>query len=188
MLVNNEPDLWHEFNFGENDPSPGGGILYCLRYTRERLEAHRKPVIDALKQLGMELVDIGNDSVALRGDPPDESTMQSILLLFEELSVLNNALGYHDAGFGDFTSIAELRGRLVFQVEQCLARDNRNYAVAYEIVTVIIPEIVRNIRLAHEQNNILSSTDVRELQLLKGYAKRRADLLDAPTGKVIVQA
>lgn len=188
MLVNNEPDLWHEFIHGEDDPSPGGGILYCLRYTRERLEAHREPVINALKQLGITLVDTGEDSVGARGGLLDESTTQSALLLFEELSVLNNALGYHDIGFGNLTSIAELRGRLVFQVEQCLAQDKRNYAVAYEIVTVIIPEIVRNIRLAHEQNNILSSTDVRELQLLKGYAKRRADLLDAPTGKVIVQA
>ena len=53
--------LWDYFNLAEQNPDQGGGILYCLRYDQPRIKAHQVCVVNALKSLGLDLVEIGID-------------------------------------------------------------------------------------------------------------------------------
>ncbi len=50
-----EKTLWEHFNLGKNNPDPAGGLMYCMMYGLNRIKTHRAPVVQALKEMGVEL-------------------------------------------------------------------------------------------------------------------------------------
>lgn len=183
--MNAEDKMWKEFNLAEQNPSPGGGILYCLRYTREHIEAHHQHVVTALKELGIQLQDVTEGIAVVPTRELDEVERQRVMHLLEELSVQNEAIAYHGAGFGACKTIGELQNHLVSAVEGCMSRTHQDLPTAYDLVTITIPQLVRDLRVSHRQNDVLSALDLDTLEALADYARRKEDLLNRPGGVVV---
>jgi hypothetical protein len=181
MEIPKEKDLWKQFNLGKNNPSPGGGILYCLRYSPERIEAHQESVISALENIGAEIIDLGQGlGISLKG--LGESEQRRAVILLEELSVLNEAQEYHEAGFGRYRSISELKDGLICSYLRALERDQ---VAAYDLVDVNIPQIVRDISIADKQNKILNSLEREEIKELSDFARRQVEHMNHPGGYIV---
>jgi len=152
-----------------------------LRYGQEHIEAHRANVIRAIQNMQVELREDGPDGIAVfpqQSLPPEDG--ERLVILLEELSVQNEALEYQAAGFGECNTIGDLRNSIISHVESLLP--NIDLVEAYNIVTISIPQIVRDIRIAHLQNKVLSPQEVEELDGLASYAQRTARILDRPGG------
>jgi len=182
METPKEKDLWKQFNLGKNNPSPGGGILYCLRYSPERIEAHQESVISALENIGATIQDYADQQVAVSFKNLDESQKRRAVILLEELSVLNEAQEYHEAGFGRYRSISELKDGLMCSYVNILERDQ---VAAYDLVDVNIPQIVRDIRIADKQNKILSAFEREQIKELSDFAKRQVEHMNYPAGYIV---
>ena len=68
-----------------------------------------------------------------------------------------------------------------------LLRENEKVD-AYDMVTMAIPQIVRDLRIAHHQNRVLSASERKELTELIKFAQRQDDLLNRPGGVVVLDS
>ena len=103
-----EKTLWQEFNLGENNADPGGGILYCLRYDGGRIKAHQESVVSAVQSMGVQLEEVDEGIAVVPQWHLDHSESDRLVVLLEELSCLNEAQEYVDAGYGQFNNLMEL--------------------------------------------------------------------------------
>jgi hypothetical protein len=104
--------FWKEFILDEPNPAKGS-ILYCLRYSKGRLEAHRDQVIEGLNRLNEHctekrgffrtLIKFRKNSKKLK------SAVESYPILLEELSTINKALKYNSLGFGNYKTLREFK-------------------------------------------------------------------------------
>lgn len=177
-----EEELWEQFNLGENNPDPGGGILYCLRYSMDRLIEHRRIIIAALKKYGAEMEDLGEDiGVVLKMNT--EESKEGIIYTLEELSVLNEAIGYKIRIDEGINSLEQLKCGFISAYFELLKE--RELAEAYDLVSMTIPMIVRDINTAHSQNNVLSEQEKKSLDELASFSEKQTEYLNNPLGKVI---
>jgi hypothetical protein len=169
-------NLEKQFNLGPANPDQGGGILYCMRYSSEHIEEHRAQVLAALKDIGLTFKD-HKEGIAVEAQntlsPEDE---ERTLALLEELSVINEAEEYIDAGLDGVKNIKDLYNRLVLSFMALL--DKRNLVDAYNFVTVFIPTIVSDIWLADQQNHVLSAEDRRLVEELASFAQSKEKMLN----------
>ncbi len=178
-------DLWKQFNLGERNPAKGGGILYCMRYSKDRLEAHQEQVIGALKEMGATIADVGNGGIGLSLGHVADGINENAVLLLEELSVLNEALEYHQAGFGACKSFGSLKNRFISGYFELLDRDKVS---AYDFVDLGIPLIMRDIAVSANQGKKLKAHERKTLQELGSFASRQVELHNRPGGFVIIGA
>jgi hypothetical protein len=178
-----EKTIWEQFQIPKYDP--GAGLLYCLRYGLDRIEAHRTQVVSALQELGVQLEQRGESDVIdmflRRPSTTSEKTRASSLA--SELSVLNEATEYKEAGFG-YKNIEDLTTGLIVQYFTLL--DTRSLAVVYDFVDLIIPQIVRGLRTADKQNKVLSSRERASLSELERFAKRQFNHLNSPVRIAVI--
>jgi hypothetical protein len=163
--------LWHQFNLAEANPSQAGGLLYAMRYSSEEIEAKREIVIAALERIGVTLEDMDEDGIGVALS--DDAARDQALALLEELSVENDAVAYHLAGYGQYHTISELCTGLKGNYLELLTHGKPNMVAAYNLATLVIPEIVRDLRSADVQNNVLSARDRKELDALEQFARTK---------------
>lgn len=175
-----EKTLWEQFNF--QDPRDAGGLLYCLRYSEERLEAHRDQVRDVLKKEGISLVEDGRLVKVNLNIQSGSLSFKGRVALLEELSDLNEALTYKEAGI-NCRNISELKDRIIVQY-LCLL-DGGNLVDAYNLMDLEVPRMVSSLIKADSRNNVLNSKDRQYLRELGSFASRQVDLLNRPGGMVI---
>ena len=176
-----ELSLWNQFNLAEDNPDPGGGILYAVRYGTESLLAHRNVVTEVLINSGATICELdynglGVDVSAVKGDD-----MPLVTVLLEELSVVSEAIEDHDAGL-DVESIADLSDHLRKALAVGLVTDQ---LTTFDIANITIPQMVRDIETAHNQNNVLSPEDQTIVRGLGEFAARRAEQI-ANNGIMII--
>ena len=186
--MENEKQLWTQFNLAENNPGLGGGILYCLRYALPRIEGHQEVVVDTLKGLGVCIVEEG-DKLGLKfrseyaTNKDQNSLLRRVNALVEELSCLNEAIEYSRAGFGDCRTIEDLKNKLMCSYFEIFEKGS--HVEAYDLVDFTIPRMVRDITIADRQNKVLSSKDRKSLEELSTFAKRQAEHMNDPRGYVL---
>lgn len=175
-----ETDLWSQFNLGENNRDPGGGILYNLRYSPEQLAVKRETIKAALVSMGISLVDRGDEvGVTAEDVVEDGDVIERAMYLLEELSVINEAQEYAQAGFADIKSIPALVSYLIAAYYQCLLKSGESgLDDAYDIVTVIVPQIVYDLSIADGQNSVLSNRDRIVLKELGDFGSAQQQRLN----------
>jgi len=168
--------LWSEFNLAKSNQDPGAGILYCLRYDANRLKGHQEQVVTALKSLGIKLDDLGDNNIVASFIEPNSIVEKGerAYLLLEELSCLNEAIEYTEVGFGKFKSIEELKHGLITTYFSLLTDEKK--VEAYDLISTVIPQIVRDIRIADSQNKALSNKEKKALEELILFTKRKEAL------------
>ncbi len=177
--------LEKQFNLAENNPDQGGGILYCMRYEREHIEEHHAQVIAALKAMGISFREEGESGIAAESqDDLDPEQQRRRFALLEELSVINEAREYKEAGLDGVKSVSELSNRLVVTFHGLLR--SRKLANAYDFVTVFLPMIISDIRLADKQNKVLSSEDRAALDKLSAFVVSKERFLNSPGGFTVL--
>ncbi len=178
-MVEAVDSLWHQFNLAEANPSQGGGLLYVMRYSLEEIEAKREIVIAALERIGVTLEDM--DTEGIDASLSDDAARDQALALLEELSVENDALAYHVVGYGQYHTVPELCTGLKGNYLELLTNGKPNMVAAYDLVTLVIPEIVRDLRSADIQNAVLSEKDRKELAALEQFAQTKDRQLNRRT-------
>ncbi len=178
-----EKTLWELFNLAEKNPDQGGGILYCLRYNADQLKEHHKAVVSAL-EANIKMEDYGDNGIGVvLKKQLTESETDNVMVLLEELSVLNEAQEYIDVGFGKYKNLQDLKYGLMSNYLSLL--NNRELADAYNLVQSAIPQLVRDIFVAHRQNNVLSGKDKRTMGELASFSKNHTRILNKPEGFVL---
>jgi len=164
-----QKQLWREFNLAERNPAQGGGILYCLRYSKEHLEAQQEAVIKAIRGMRMSIRDVGESRLELDLSFIPEDNKKTACALLEELSVVNEALEYNASGFGNNKSIPELSRGLMDTYFQMLTKSNP--ADTYNFISMAIPEIVRDLRISEAQGKNFTTKERKAIQELQDFAK-----------------
>jgi len=178
-----EKTLWDYFNLAENNQDQGGGILYCLKYNSGRIKAHQESVVAAIKTMGIELEGVGEEIAAKSSRALNKEEKNRCYPLFEELSCLNEALEYVDAGIGEYNSVGDLIVGLKSKYGVFLI--NKKLRDAYNLVAMEIPQFVEDLRIADKQNKILSSSEREGLEDLMSFAKEKEAFLNNPKGHII---
>lgn len=174
MSLQTKGDLWKEFNLGGANPDPGGGILYAVRYEAEVLERAQERLATTLGELGVTIAEHDQGlGVSFDGIPDD--SVEHAALLVEEISVVNEALEYHDAGLGKCNSIAELCDALrgaFFSLETPETKDG-----ALDLVDLFIPQVTGDILNAHKKSNVLKRDELEEIHDLIEFAETQSAFL-----------
>ncbi len=170
-------DLEKQFNLAERNPDQGGGILYCMRYSGEHIDEHHAQIVEALKRMGITFTDEG-DNIGARADTElSPEAERQVTLLLEELSVINEAREYKEAGLDDVKNIRELSDYLISTFYSLLK--SKNISDAYNFVTVFIPRIISDISLADRQNKVLTNQDRAALDKLSEFMKSKEKQLNS---------
>ncbi len=114
----------------------------------------------------------------------NESETRRLCILLEELSILNEAEEYHAAGYGKYHTIEQLKDGLVSAYNHYL--DMNRLPQAYDIIDMVIPEIVADITTSDAKSRFLSTKERQTLTDLLAYAKRQVNLHNYPGGFVII--
>lgn len=179
-----EKILWDKFNLAEKNPDQGGGILYCLRYTYERIRGHQESIVTALESIGIELVEI-DEGIGVKSTLAlNESEQNRVYALLEELSCLNEALEYAEAGLNQYNSIGQLGNGLMNTYIELLKENKK--PDAYNFITMMMYPIIRDLRTANNQNGVLSASERRELTDLIEFTKGQYDLLNRPKEYIVL--
>lgn len=176
-------ELWEQFNLAENNPDRGGGILYCLRYSYDMIRAKREQLISIMKNNGIQLVEMEDGMISVETGTDSLDEHRKNFILFEELSVLNEAAEYYEAGLGPFNSVDDLMRKLVSHYDQLMMK--KNLPDAYNFISTAIPEVISDLRFADRQNNVLSKKDRKTIEETLDYARSQSALLENPRNAVI---
>jgi hypothetical protein len=178
-----EKSLWHEFNLGETHPAQGGGLMYCLRYDIDRINAHHEAVVSALESQGVALEDAGDLIRVNPGRALDDSEKKSLVLMLEELSVLNDARAYASMGYDKYNNFEELKNSLVSTYLDLL--EHSNISDAYNFLTLGITQIIKDAKIADMQNKCLKSNERAALKELASFVKNQDSLMNTTGGFVL---
>ncbi|MBW2995923.1 hypothetical protein KY332_01350 [Candidatus Woesearchaeota archaeon] len=178
-----EKSLWHEFNLGETHPAQGGGLMYCLRYDIGRINTHHETVVSALESQGVTLEDAGDLIRVNPGKNLNDSQKNSLVLMLEELSVLNDARAYASMGYDKYNDFEELKNGLVSAYFDLL--EHSNIADAYNFLTLGITQIIKDAKIADMQNKCLKSNERAALKELTSFVKKQDRLMNLPGGFVL---
>jgi hypothetical protein len=170
MISGNEAALWNQFNLAENNPDQGG-ILYAVRYDTETLLNHRDAVVEALVDSGAGITELSPGSIGIVMNGVKDADRQRTALLLEELSVVGEAIEYHDVGLDD-DSIADLSEHLRDLLVKHIVVGSPSQA--FEFANVQVSRIARDIESAHEQNQVLSAEEHQTMEDLGRFAAIKA--------------
>ncbi len=171
-----ESNLWNIFNFGEDSPDPGGGILYAIRYDTDSLCTHRDAVIARLTASGATIFLTEEGLLAIDISDLDDESEDTALLLIEELSVVNGALEYHENGINP-DSIEGLANYLKSTFYWQIASEYTDIKIsALNLVDLIIPQVVEDLQTAHAQSGVLSLNEQQTVKELGQFASSNSDL------------
>lgn len=169
-------NLEKQFNLAENNPDQGGGILYSMRYSKDHIEEHHMQVVEALKRIGVTFKDEGERIAVTPEKELSPEEQRRTLALLEELSVINEAREYKETGLDNIQNISDLKNCLILSFHALL--DAKNLVDAYNFVTLFIPRIVSDIRLADKQNQVLSAQDRKDVNELAAFAAAKEKMLN----------
>jgi hypothetical protein len=175
-----EKSLWQQFNLREDNPHPGRGILYCLKYSKERLTTHQERVISSLQSRGVELRDNGKGIDAKINGEGVLSELDRVYELLGRLSCVNEALEYIEVGLGQYRSLGELKIGMTIQYYSLLEEDR--LADAYNLVDMFIPRIIRDIKTEEERKVTLNKDENTALEELSKFAINQINALNHPGG------
>lgn len=180
-MENTQDSLWKQFNLASNNPAQGGGILYCMRYSRERLEGHQEQVMRGLENIGANIreTDRGFEVSLLKS--PSKAYRRMVALL-EELSVINEALELNAVGLGNYRTISELKNGLMASYLTTLEKDMTS---AYDLVDAIIPQIIRDLKISEKQGKKFKAHEREDIQQLEEFARRQSNHLNDHSGYII---
>lgn len=174
-------ELGAEFNLRENNPDPGGGLLYAVRYSPDMLDLKTEQVLDALDHWGYEFIE-HEDQIGFRhveGGPVEERAV----IMLGELSVINDAKHYQALGWGvNHESVGEVirdaQGMALDAFDRTLRRDSDAKIEAYDMATLHLPQLIRDLAIADAQNGVLSTAERHALDGLADTASFIGRALD----------
>jgi len=175
-----EQDLWREFRTGNPFENQVDGVMYAVRYTPERIEAHRGQVITALKTRDVEFFDLGS-LVGVNYTGPDSGSV-SVIALLEELSALNEAADYKMHGLN---SIADLSGVYAESLYNFLFKPRQHdprMPEAYDL-TLEMFNLATALKSRDKTNRMLYAHERRILDALIDTTKKKEKMLNSP-GKI----
>jgi hypothetical protein len=176
MADTTELSLWNQFNLVENNPDPGGGILYAIRYDSDTLLTRRDAIRTAIIGSGATIFEL-DYGLGIDGSVIEVEGRSRFAVLIEELSVLNEAIEYHEADL-NVESIAELSQHLRNVFMAGLLTD---HLTAFDLVNINIPQIIKDIEIAHNQNDVISREEQTILKDLGKFAATRAEQVAGDT-------
>ena len=183
-IGNKEKTLWEQFNLRDYNLDQGGGILYCIRYSPERLSAHRNAIIRSLESRGIYIEEAEDRLGVGSRRTQNHEERNSALMMLEELSVLNEATEYQEAVFGQYRSIRELVDGIKTSVLEGISQES--LVDTYNFLEMSVPQIVRDIRIADQQNKVLCNKERQALNSLMEFASRQVRQLNSPHGLVLL--
>jgi hypothetical protein len=176
--------LWNEFSLGDDNFDVGGGLLYCLRYNQQELEHKREIIVNSLENLGLSIEERGTNNLAIKkSNNFYQNNSDKTYILIEELSTLNDAIEYSNSGFGNCNSMNDLRNILMSSYFNSLKKSD--LVGAYDIVSLTIPMITKELSMAQKQNNVLNRNDKTNLESLIRFSENQKKFLNNPSGYVI---
>jgi hypothetical protein len=173
-----ENNLWHEISLGNPLYLQVEGVLYATRMSAGRIEGHRDEVVKALQGMGMSITQ-EEDGFRINGH--NDSNGDGAVALLDELSVLNSAADYKNAGID---SIAQLSGNYLRTWMRLSA--GGNLADAYDMMSIELPQLAAGLRAADKINSPLYTHERVALDELVGLSQRKVDLMNRPRGYVIM--
>lgn len=165
--------LLREFNLSKQNLDQGGGILYNLRYTSEKLEQMREQIISTLNTFNILAKEVGKNIEIVPESELNENDKEKLINLFEELSVINEALEYKEIGIDEVKNIFELKNLLILHYFALLK--DREKVDAYNFVDIFIPQIIKDLSIAKEQGKKFSKEEEKAISELVEFAKRRVE-------------
>lgn len=157
-------NLWKIFNM-VNNPDSGRGMIYCLKFKKDRLEEHRERIIMYGRSKGVELVEKDYEIEAKIPKTLENRIVKRIYSNFVQLSAVNEALEYKVTGLQHCTNLEELKNELVGRYVNFL--DEKNLADAYNMVDLFIPMLVQDLRISYN----IRKTPKEELETLEELSK-----------------
>ncbi|MEK7059178.1 MAG: hypothetical protein AAB971_00240 [Patescibacteria group bacterium] len=169
-------ELWSQFNLGvHNNPDPGGGLLYALRYSDEHLDMQRNAVLRPIIDSSAEIIEVDSAQLAIDMSTVAETEMARVLVLLEELSIVNEAVEYQTDGGVTPMSLKDFAQGLIIGFFQ--GARARGMAKSLLYVEQDIPRIVSDLATADEQNGVLTKSERRILEGLSDFAAHHTDRL-----------
>lgn len=172
--------LWKQFQLPQELHSKGSGIMYYLRYSFDRVCAHRDQIAKELQSRGVYMEDFEHGiGVSIK---PLVKNIRPIQHLLEELSALNEAVEYFEA-FGRKMTLDELKSSIQLKTFDLLGRD---LPEAYNFVDYHVPMLVSEIRAA-DRNDVLYGHERRTLQEITDFASNKVEQLNRPGGIILLK-
>jgi len=177
--------LQEQFGFRRNPP--GAGLLYFVRYSSERIDAHRKQVVKALNSMDVKFRSRSYGEVEVYGPARDKGLDESYLnrldALLEELSILNEASDYYDGGAEAYRDIAKLKDVIILNYNNLLAHRRKAEASIY--ICEDVPRVIKELRIA-DKNNCLYAKERKALDEIERFCRGQDELLSRRR-KVVVE-
>lgn len=175
-MNNGNEELWNFYTLAPDNPDPGGGILYAVRYDTLSLYTHRDRVVDSLIEQGCSIFFTEDGLLILSIDGVSEDKEESVLLLIEELSVVNEALEFHEEGLNPDSIDGLAESLKASFARDIVSRDPSIKAAALNLVDLFIPQVVEDIHEAQAQNRVLTPAQQQKINELGYFASLKSDL------------
>jgi len=174
--------LWEQYNIGITNPDPGSGLINFMKNEPDALESMRRVTVLRIQALGIKLVDMGAKN---RPAPKPVSSREKRIgnegkNLLVELTALNEAMEYVESGI--LLGVKNTRGlkdKLVTIVDELIKTDQEDKLfAALDIVDIMIPQIVRALRVSLALRGPISTDDNQNLLELTEFANLKTDFLE----------
>ncbi len=163
------------YNQHENNPDLWWWLFYCIRYDKNMLLFKRQVVADALTRLWV----IGKKTCKwIEISLPENISKElefKINILLEEILVINGAIAYNNFGLWKANSISDLCNLLK---QECDEVYRGGIVDAFTYIGSVMPWIVKNLRIAHQQCGILSKIDLKAIDELSSFAEKSCEGLN----------
>lgn len=166
--------IQEQFNFDENPAA--AGLMYFIRYSSERIDSHRKQVVNALESIGIEFKYANGCEIEVHGPNRilTKSFRRRLDALLEELSVLNEASTYYDYGLESIKDLTKFRDAVILTYFNLLSGHKKEQA--YEYISKDIPRQTQELRIADE-NKCLYTKERKALDEIERFCRTQEQLL-----------
>ena len=168
--------LLEEFYVGTSNPDPGRGLIDFMQRQPDELDIRRAETIAKIEQLGIEFFK-QDDHIGARNSGKygrERGIDKDGTRLLIELSNLNEAVGFSGSMLKGVKSIMELNTKLQAIFCVFLEVDKKH---AYAVVDVLIPRIVRFLRISLALEGQISQEDDKNLRELTEFAMAKVNAL-----------
>lgn len=157
-------DAWREFNSGDANEDPAGGLLYALRYDQSDLSSHQSEVIEQIKAEGMRMMELPDGSLVICGDMDEiaDDARERLMLLTEELTVTNEALEHNSSGINNSETLESLAQK--YKVAFLMAVGSGQQNIAGALIQQEMPRLISELERAQFENQPLSEEEYSTLQ------------------------
>jgi len=177
-------ELFELFNLGDLNPRQGDGILYCIRRHSLEIRRERDAIIAVLQSKNVSAEARVDENIEIMA--PSDMDRKELLDILTELSCLNEAVNYINAGYGNIKSISVLKDRFVITYSNLLVKGQ--LADAYNLVSIAVTQIVKDLRTVHQQKNALTEEDIRTVDELEEWAEEKMKELGRSNNSLVFKS